>query len=104
MSVAGSHGAAAVPVEMGCTPAMTSSGAGRSAGSLARQEAISPRSGSSIPSKSGSSEAIRNITACMPPPSLPKGVRPVAAYASTEPMQNTSLACVTGCARICSGE
>ena len=56
------------------------------------------------PSRSGSSWAMRNISACTPLSAAPNGSRPVAAYASTEPRQNTSQAGVTRSPRTCSGD
>ncbi|KUO16928.1 hypothetical protein AQJ91_33455 [Streptomyces dysideae] len=46
---------------------------------------------------------MRNITACAPLSAEPNGRRPVAAYASIEPRQNTSQAGVSRSPRTCSG-
>ncbi len=54
--------------------------------------------------RSGSSCAIRNIRAWIPLSAAPNGSRPVDAYASTAPRQNTSHAVVTRSPRTCSGD
>ena len=76
---------------------------GRASGSLRRQSRTRSSRPSGMPARSGSSCAMRNISACTPLSAEPKGRRPVAAYARTEPRQKTSQAAVTRSPRTCSG-
>ncbi len=77
---------------------------GRAPGSFVRQSRTTSASSSETPVRSGSSWAIRNISAWAPPLSaVPNGNRPDAAYARTAPRQNTSHAVVTRSPRTCSG-
>ncbi len=102
MSAPGSHGS--WPSSSDAVYAMSCSGVGRCAGSLARQAATRLCSPYGSPVRSGSSWAMRYISACTPLSDVPKGSRPVAANISTEPRQKTSLAGVTGRPRTCSGD
>ncbi len=102
MRAPGSHGT----LESSDTPPARSlicSRVGREPGSLCRQSRIRPRSGSGTADRSGSSSAMRNICAWTPLSAEPNGIRPPAAYARTEPRQNTSQDGVTRSPRICSG-
>ncbi|GAV44090.1 hypothetical protein Saa2_07049 [Streptomyces acidiscabies] len=84
-------------------PSRTASREGRAAGSLRRQARTRSAMPSGTPVRSGSSSAMRNISAGIPLSALPKGSDPVAAYESTEPRQNTSEAGVIRSPRTCSG-
>ncbi len=102
ISPAGSHGS--VSCATSSVRATTSSGEGRSAGFFARQAPTSSVRPSGSPVRSGSSWAIRYITACMPLSEEPNGCRRVPANASTEPSEKTSPAGVSTSPRTCSGD
>lgn len=76
---------------------------GRSAGSLRRQSRTRSARSAGTPVRSGSSCAIRKRSAWTSLSAPLNGSRPVDAYASTEPRQNTSHAAVTRSPRTCSG-
>ncbi|CAM5572162.1 hypothetical protein STANM309S_01871 [Streptomyces tanashiensis] len=77
---------------------------GRAAGSLARHARMSPESSGGRSVRSGSSWAMRNMVAWTPLSAVPKGARPVAAYARTDPRQKMSEAGETWSPRTCSGD
>src|SRR5215469_5531355 len=75
---------------------------GRCAGSLARQGEITSRSLSGTELRSGCPVTTRYSTdAALPPPN---GALPLAAKASTQPSENTSLAGPTSAPSACSGD
>ena len=75
---------------------------GRCFGSLARQAEITSRSLSGTEVRSGRPVTTRYSTdAALPPPN---GALPLAAKASTQPRENTSLAGPTGAPSACSGD
>ncbi len=79
---------------------------GTGAGRRVLRQAVPDDAGQLLgtPLRSGSSWAIRNIREWTPPLSaVPNGSRPDAAYARTDPRQNTSHAVVTRSPRTCSG-
>ncbi len=92
-SGAGSQSAAAAgpaPAGSGPSRAVSSPSVGRSAGSFSRQPPTACRNSSGSEPSSGASWTVRKTTAAACPP--PNGPVPVAAYASTQPRENTSPA------------
>lgn len=100
ISAPGSHGSV---VSVSPSRPSTASVEGRAAGSFSRQSRTTSTRSSGTPVRSGSSCAIRYIRAWILLSAAPNGSRPVAAYARTEPRQNTSHAVVTRSPRTCSG-